>query len=55
MSVSVLQRELAAPPQQLLPMRVQGGVLVLATFYVAINMGIDILYGFLDPRIRRGR
>jgi len=34
---------------------VQGGVLVLATFYVAINMGIDILYGFLDPRIRRGR
>jgi peptide/nickel transport system permease protein len=34
---------------------VQGGVLVLAIFYVAINMGIDILYGFLDPRIRRGR
>jgi peptide/nickel transport system permease protein len=34
---------------------VQGGVLVLAVFYVAVNMGIDILYGFLDPRIRRGR
>lgn len=34
---------------------VQGGVLVLAVFYVTINMFIDILYGFLDPRIRRGR
>ena len=34
---------------------VQGGVLVLAVFYVAMNMLIDITYGFLDPRIRRGR
>jgi peptide/nickel transport system permease protein len=34
---------------------VQGGVLVLAIFYVGINMIIDIMYGFLDPRIRRGR
>jgi peptide/nickel transport system permease protein len=34
---------------------VQGGVLVLAIFYVAVNMAVDILYGFLDPRIRRGR
>jgi peptide/nickel transport system permease protein len=34
---------------------VQGGVLVLAIFYVTINMAIDLAYGFLDPRIRRGR
>ena len=34
---------------------VQGGVLVLAVFYVGINMFIDLMYGFLDPRIRRGR
>jgi peptide/nickel transport system permease protein len=34
---------------------VQGGVLVLAIFYVTINLIVDILYGFLDPRIRRGR
>lgn len=34
---------------------VQGGVLVLAIFYMAINMLIDLSYGFLDPRIRRGR
>lgn len=34
---------------------VQGGVLVLAIFYVTINMLIDLAYGFLDPRIRRGR
>ena len=34
---------------------VQGGVLVLAIFYMVINMLIDLSYGFLDPRIRRGR
>ncbi len=33
---------------------VQGGVLVLATFYVLLNTGIDIAYVYLDPRIRRG-
>lgn len=34
---------------------VQAGVLIIAVVYVAINTGIDILYGYLDPRIRRGR
>ena len=34
---------------------VQGGILVIAVFYVAINTLIDILYAVLDPRIRRGR
>lgn len=34
---------------------VQGGVLFIATIYVLINFLIDILYGVLDPRIRRGR
>jgi peptide/nickel transport system permease protein len=34
---------------------VQGAVLVVAVFYVAINAVIDISYAYLDPRIRRGR
>jgi peptide/nickel transport system permease protein len=32
---------------------VQAGVLVLAMTFVAINLAIDLLYGWLDPRIRR--
>jgi peptide/nickel transport system permease protein len=33
---------------------VQGGVLVIAVFYVGINALVDITYLWLDPRIRRG-
>ena len=32
---------------------VQAGVLVLALVFVAINLLVDLLYGALDPRIRR--
>ncbi len=32
---------------------VQGGVLVIAVFYVVINLLVDISYLYLDPRIRR--
>jgi peptide/nickel transport system permease protein len=31
---------------------VQGVVLVTATAYVLINLGVDMLYAFIDPRIR---
>lgn len=31
---------------------IQGLVLLVATFFVLINFAIDLLYGFLDPRIR---
>ena len=31
---------------------VQGGVIVMAFFFVAVNIGVDILYAVLDPRIR---
>jgi peptide/nickel transport system permease protein len=34
---------------------VQAGVLVIAVGYIVINAAIDLLYGALDPRIRRGR
>jgi peptide/nickel transport system permease protein len=32
---------------------VQGGVLVIAVLYVLLNLAVDLLYSFLDPRIRR--
>jgi len=31
---------------------VQAFVLVIATFVVFVNLGVDVLYGWLDPRIR---
>ena len=31
---------------------VQGVVLVTAAFYVLINLGVDMVYAFIDPRIR---
>jgi peptide/nickel transport system permease protein len=31
---------------------VQGAVLVIATIFVATNTLVDVLYGWLDPRIR---
>jgi len=31
---------------------VQAGVGLLSTIYVFINIGVDLLYGFLDPQIR---
>jgi len=35
--------------------QVQAAVLLLAVTYVAINLVVDILYVFIDPRIRYGR
>jgi peptide/nickel transport system permease protein len=32
--------------------QVQGVVLFTATIYVLINLGVDLVYGWLDPRIR---
>ena len=34
---------------------VQGVALVIAVSYVAVNFTVDLLYSYLDPRIRRGR
>jgi peptide/nickel transport system permease protein len=31
---------------------VQGGVLVIAILFVLVNIFVDLLYGYLDPRIR---
>ena len=33
---------------------VQGGLLILTTLLVLVNIGVDILYAALDPRIRLG-
>ncbi|MFZ5918211.1 MAG: ABC transporter permease [Chloroflexota bacterium] len=32
--------------------QVQGVVLFMATFYVVLNLMVDLIYGWLDPRIR---
>lgn len=34
---------------------VQGAVLVLAVLFTVVNLGTDLLHGWLDPRIRHGR
>jgi peptide/nickel transport system permease protein len=31
---------------------VMGTVLIIATFFVVINVFVDIIYGYLDPRVR---
>jgi ABC-type dipeptide/oligopeptide/nickel transport system permease component len=31
---------------------VQGAVLVVAAVYVFVNLGVDLLYGLIDPRVR---
>jgi peptide/nickel transport system permease protein len=31
---------------------VQGCALVIAIFYVAVNLLVDLLYGVIDPRVR---
>lgn len=32
---------------------VQGGVLVIAIGYIIVNIIVDLVYGYLDPRVRR--
>jgi ABC-type dipeptide/oligopeptide/nickel transport system permease component len=29
-----------------------GGVMVVATVFVAVNMAVDAMYAWLDPRVR---
>ena len=31
---------------------VQGGILISATLVIAVNLGVDLLYGWVNPRIR---
>jgi peptide/nickel transport system permease protein len=31
---------------------VQAAVLVIATGFVLINLVVDVLYGYIDPRVR---
>ena len=33
----------------------QGGVLLVSTVVILVNLGVDLLYGFIDPRIRHAR
>ena len=31
---------------------IQGGLLLLASIYVFVNIAVDMLYAFVDPRVR---
>jgi ABC-type dipeptide/oligopeptide/nickel transport system permease component len=31
----------------------QGAILMLAVGFIAINLGVDVIYAYLDPRIGR--
>ena len=31
---------------------IQGGILIIATIIIIVNLGVDILYGIINPRIR---
>lgn len=31
----------------------QGGILISASLMIAVNLGVDLLYSFVDPRLRR--
>ncbi len=34
---------------------VQGGLMLIATMVMVVNLGVDLLYGLINPRIRRRR
>jgi dipeptide transport system permease protein len=34
---------------------VQGGVLLIATMVMMVNLIVDLLYGLINPRIRHAR
>ena len=34
---------------------IQGGLLLTATIFVMVNLAVDLLYAWFDPRIRYGR
>jgi peptide/nickel transport system permease protein len=31
---------------------VQGGLLIVTALLVLVNIGVDVIYAFLDPRVR---
>lgn len=34
---------------------IQGGILIIATLIILVNLGVDLLYGIVNPRIRHTR
>ena len=51
LQVQILQRAAVVD----VVIHLQGGVLLIASLVMAINLGVDLLYGFLNPRIRHKR
>jgi ABC-type dipeptide/oligopeptide/nickel transport system permease component len=36
------------------PISICGGALVIAATFIMVNLAVDVLYAFIDPRIRYG-
>jgi peptide/nickel transport system permease protein len=34
---------------------VQGAILLITAAYVVVNIAVDLVYGYLDPRVRHAR
>ena len=34
---------------------VQGGIVLIASIVMLVNLGVDLLYGLINPRIRHAR
>ena len=34
---------------------VQGGILIVATLVIAVNLLVDLMYGLINPRIRHAK
>ena len=34
--------------------QIQASIVILAAIYIAVNLAVDVLYGYIDPRIRTG-
>ena len=33
----------------------QGGILLISSIVIVVNLTVDMLYGFINPRIRHGQ
>jgi peptide/nickel transport system permease protein len=54
-NINGLGSQLAAAVQRSDYILVQAGVMIIATAFILLNFAVDVLYGFLDPRVRHAR
>jgi peptide/nickel transport system permease protein len=54
-NINGMGSQLAAAVQRSDYILVQSGVVIIASAFVILNFAVDLLYGFLDPRVRHAR